>query len=180
MALDPDVNLWGVIHGPRAFLHCSRQQREGHIVNTASIAALAGHAMLGAYTASKFAVAGLSDPSATSWPRPQPGAHSPFCPGPVQTSIRSSERNRPARVPPASPRPGTTESRPAAAGTIPAEYASCPGRRSGPPRNPRRALLDLHPPRNNPPGNPGTSRRMLSDADTTGPDHPLADAEGTH
>jgi NAD(P)-dependent dehydrogenase (short-subunit alcohol dehydrogenase family) len=56
-----DVNLWGVIHGCRAFLPLLRQQREGHIVNTASIAALAGHPMLGAYTASKFAVAGLSE-----------------------------------------------------------------------------------------------------------------------
>jgi NAD(P)-dependent dehydrogenase (short-subunit alcohol dehydrogenase family) len=47
-----DVNLWGVIHGCRAFLPLLLQQREGRIVNTASIAALAGHPMLGAYTAS--------------------------------------------------------------------------------------------------------------------------------
>jgi NAD(P)-dependent dehydrogenase (short-subunit alcohol dehydrogenase family) len=117
-----DVNLWGVIHGCRAFLPLLLQQREGHIVNTASIAALAGHAMLGAYTASKFAVAGLSEclhhelAAAGS-----PVRVSVFCPGPVQTSIRDSERNRPAHVPPAIPRPGTTEARPAAAGTIPSE-----------------------------------------------------------
>jgi NAD(P)-dependent dehydrogenase (short-subunit alcohol dehydrogenase family) len=46
-----DVNLWGVIHGCRTFLPLLQEQRQGHILNTASIAALAGHAMLGAYTA---------------------------------------------------------------------------------------------------------------------------------
>jgi hypothetical protein len=43
VALALDVNLWGVIHGCRAFLPLLHQQRKGHIVNTASIAALAGH-----------------------------------------------------------------------------------------------------------------------------------------
>jgi NAD(P)-dependent dehydrogenase (short-subunit alcohol dehydrogenase family) len=108
-----DVNLWGVIHGCRAFLPLLLQQRKGHIVNTASIAALAGHAMLGAYTASKFAVAGLSE----SLHHELAAAGSPvrvslFCPGPVQTSIRDSERNRPAHVPPASPRPGAADAIP--------------------------------------------------------------------
>jgi NAD(P)-dependent dehydrogenase (short-subunit alcohol dehydrogenase family) len=78
--------------------------------------------MLGAYTASKFAVAGLSE----SLHHELTAAGSPvrvsvFCPGPVQTSIRSSERNRPAHVPPASPQPGAAEARPAAADAIPSE-----------------------------------------------------------
>jgi NAD(P)-dependent dehydrogenase (short-subunit alcohol dehydrogenase family) len=34
------VNLWGVIHGVRAFLPILAAQGEGHIVNTASIAGL--------------------------------------------------------------------------------------------------------------------------------------------
>jgi NAD(P)-dependent dehydrogenase (short-subunit alcohol dehydrogenase family) len=34
------VNLWGVIHGVRAFLPILVEQGEGHIVNTASIAGL--------------------------------------------------------------------------------------------------------------------------------------------
>jgi short chain dehydrogenase len=86
------------------------------------IAALAGHPMLGAYTASKFAVADLSEPLHHELAAAgSPVRVSVFCPGPVQTSIRDSERNRPAHVPPASPRPGTTESRPAAADTIPSE-----------------------------------------------------------
>lgn len=42
-----DVNLWGVIHGCRTFLPLLLEQRQGHIVNTASIAALTGHAVLG-------------------------------------------------------------------------------------------------------------------------------------
>ena len=122
-----DVNLWGAIHGCRTFLPLLLEQRQGHIVNTASIAALAGHAMLGAYTASKFAVAGLSEclhhelAAAGS-----PVRVSLFCPGPVQTGIRNSERNRPAHVPPASPRPGTTQARPAAAAAAAAAGANPP------------------------------------------------------
>ena len=56
-----DVNLLGVVHGCRASLPLLTERQEGHIVNTASIAGLSGHAMLGAYTASKFAVVGLSE-----------------------------------------------------------------------------------------------------------------------
>ena len=37
------VNLWGVIHGIRAFLPILLDQGEGHIVNTASIAGLRAH-----------------------------------------------------------------------------------------------------------------------------------------
>ncbi|MGH3274555.1 MAG: SDR family NAD(P)-dependent oxidoreductase [Streptosporangiaceae bacterium] len=117
-----DVNLWGVIHGCRTFLPLLLEQRQGHIVNTASIAALAGHANLGAYTASKYAVAGLSEclhhelAAAGS-----PVRVSLFCPGLVQTSIRNSERNRPAHVPPASPWPGTTQAGPTAAAANPPE-----------------------------------------------------------
>jgi NAD(P)-dependent dehydrogenase (short-subunit alcohol dehydrogenase family) len=175
-----DVNLWGVIHGCRAFLPLLLQQREGHIVNTASIAALAGHAMLGAYTASKHAVAGLSEclhhelAAAGS-----PVRVSVFCPGPVQTSIRDSERNRPAHVPPAIPRPATADARPAAADAIPGEVPAAEaaaavlrGIRD------ERFWIFTH---------PEITRReiqaraawMLNDASTTSPDHP-AGAEEAH
>ena len=35
-----EVNLWGVIHGLRAFLPAMVERNEGHIVNTASVAGL--------------------------------------------------------------------------------------------------------------------------------------------
>ena len=35
-----DINLYGVIHGIRAFLPIMQEQNEGHIVNTASMAGL--------------------------------------------------------------------------------------------------------------------------------------------
>src|SRR6185503_20805769 len=57
------VNLYGVIHGVRAFLPLMRRHGEGgHIVNTASIAGLQvrpGRGT-GAYAASKYAVVALS------------------------------------------------------------------------------------------------------------------------
>lgn len=56
-----DVNLYGVIHGVRAFLPIMRDQGQGHIVNTASMAAFLAMPGYVAYTASKHAVLGLSE-----------------------------------------------------------------------------------------------------------------------
>src|ERR1700681_2184248 len=53
------VNLWGVIHGVRAFLPVLVAQGEGHIVNTASIAGLLP-GFGAAYDASKHAVVALT------------------------------------------------------------------------------------------------------------------------
>ena len=55
-----DVNLLGVIHGVTAAYPLMITQGFGHIVNTASLAGLVAAPMLGSYTASKFAVVGLS------------------------------------------------------------------------------------------------------------------------
>jgi NAD(P)-dependent dehydrogenase (short-subunit alcohol dehydrogenase family) len=55
------VNLWGVINGIRSFLPHLRQRGTGHIVNTASVAAVRVRPGGAAYTTSKFAVLGLSD-----------------------------------------------------------------------------------------------------------------------
>ncbi|MGH8259737.1 MAG: SDR family NAD(P)-dependent oxidoreductase, partial [Steroidobacteraceae bacterium] len=54
------VNLWGVIHGVRAFLPTLAAQGEGHIVNTASIAGLLP-GFGAAYDASKHAVVALTE-----------------------------------------------------------------------------------------------------------------------
>jgi NAD(P)-dependent dehydrogenase (short-subunit alcohol dehydrogenase family) len=57
-----DVNLYGVIHGVRAFVPRMLAAGEpGHIVNVASAAGLLAVAGLGAYSAAKFAVVGFSE-----------------------------------------------------------------------------------------------------------------------
>ena len=57
-----DVNLWGVIHGVRAFVpRILDSGDEGHVVNVASIAAVLPLARLGPYTVAKHGVLGLSD-----------------------------------------------------------------------------------------------------------------------
>jgi NAD(P)-dependent dehydrogenase (short-subunit alcohol dehydrogenase family) len=54
------VNLSGVCHGiAAAYPHMVRQRR-GHIVNTASLAGLIPAPLIASYTASKFAIVGLS------------------------------------------------------------------------------------------------------------------------
>ena len=56
-----DVNLWGVIHGCRAFLPYLRRVDQGHIVNISSAFGIVGVGGQSAYSASKFAVRGLSE-----------------------------------------------------------------------------------------------------------------------
>jgi NAD(P)-dependent dehydrogenase (short-subunit alcohol dehydrogenase family) len=55
------VNLWGVIHGVRAFAPRLIAQGEGHIVNTASVAGLISPPGMGAYNVTKHAVVALSE-----------------------------------------------------------------------------------------------------------------------
>lgn len=56
-----DVNLMGVVHGTRAFLPAMIAQGSGHVVNVASAAAFHGLPKFSAYSASKAAVAALSE-----------------------------------------------------------------------------------------------------------------------
>lgn len=55
-----DINLYGVIHGSRAVLPYMLQRREGTIVNIASVAGIVGTPNAAVYSASKFAVIGLT------------------------------------------------------------------------------------------------------------------------
>jgi NAD(P)-dependent dehydrogenase (short-subunit alcohol dehydrogenase family) len=90
------VNLWGTIHGVKAFLPLLQANADGgHLVNTASVAGLHVTAGLGAYTVSKFAVLALSETLASELQ----AKHSRvgvtvLCPGPVSTNLGSSQRNR--------------------------------------------------------------------------------------
>jgi NAD(P)-dependent dehydrogenase (short-subunit alcohol dehydrogenase family) len=57
-----DIDLWGVIHGIRAFVpRILASGEEGHVVNTASMAAVIALGRLGPYTVAKHGVLGLSD-----------------------------------------------------------------------------------------------------------------------
>jgi NAD(P)-dependent dehydrogenase (short-subunit alcohol dehydrogenase family) len=57
-----DVDLWGVIHGIRTFVPLILASgQEGHVVNTASMAAVYAPAQVGPYTVAKHGVLGLSD-----------------------------------------------------------------------------------------------------------------------
>jgi len=55
-----DVNLYGVIHGVHAVLPVMTRQKNGHIINTASLAGLTPVPFSVSYVASKFGVVGLS------------------------------------------------------------------------------------------------------------------------
>jgi len=89
------VNLWGVIHGVRAFLPVLAAQGEGHIVNTASIAGLLP-GFGAAYDASKHAVVALTEDLYLAMRGSGlPIGVSVLCPGWVRTNILDAERNWP-------------------------------------------------------------------------------------
>ena len=92
------VNFWGVLHGLRSFLPLMlAQETDGHIVNTASVSGLTSAPYASPYQVSKHAVVTLSE--SLYHELKFRGARvkvSVLCPGPVQTQIGHSERNRPS------------------------------------------------------------------------------------
>ena len=89
------VNLWGVIHGVRAFAPRLIAQDEGHIVNTASVAGLISPPGMGAYAVSKHAVVALSE--SLHHDLRERGSRvgvSVLCPAYVPTGIAESDRTR--------------------------------------------------------------------------------------
>ena len=105
------VNLWGVIHGIRAFLPQLAAQGEGHIVNTASVAGLAPGAGP-SYDATKHAVVAISEDLYRAMKiAGLPIGVSVLCPGWVRTSIYQATRNWPkslGEVPPPAVTAGVT------------------------------------------------------------------------
>lgn len=94
------VNLWGVIHGIRAFTPHLVAQNEGHIVNTASVAGLISPPGSGAYNVTKHAVVTLSESLYHDLrERKSAVGVSVLCPAYVPTRITESERNRPKDLP---------------------------------------------------------------------------------
>lgn len=97
------VNLWGVIHGVRAFvprmLAAARASSDyrGHIVNTASMAGLLNPPASGVYNVSKSAVVSLSESLHHDLGLVTDQVRcSVLCPFYVPTGINASQRNRPA------------------------------------------------------------------------------------
>lgn len=81
-----NVNLYGVIHGVKAFLPGMIEQGEGHIVNTASMGGLISGPPEGLYTTTKFAVVGLSEALLMEVAEHGVGV-SVLCPGLVNTNL---------------------------------------------------------------------------------------------
>jgi NAD(P)-dependent dehydrogenase (short-subunit alcohol dehydrogenase family) len=93
------VNLFGVANGIRSFVpRMIAGGEEGHVVNTASNAALRATPRLGAYTASKHAVLGLSDSLRLDLASSKIGV-STLCPGGVSTNITESMTRLPSGAP---------------------------------------------------------------------------------
>jgi NAD(P)-dependent dehydrogenase (short-subunit alcohol dehydrogenase family) len=94
------VNLMGLVHGIQVLVPKIKAHGEGgHVVNTASIAGLVALPTLGIYTASKYAVVGISETLR--------GELAPFdigvsvvCPSFVKTRLHESHRNRPGELGP--------------------------------------------------------------------------------
>ena len=101
------VNLWGVIHGVRAFTPLLLAQDEGHIVNTASVAGLINPPGSAMYNVTKHAVVALTETLFHDLAgRNSKVGCSVLCPAYVPTGIADSERSRPAAL----ANPGATKS----------------------------------------------------------------------
>ncbi len=92
------VNLGGVVNGVVTFVPRIKAHGEGgHVINTASMASFVSGPGAGIYTASKFAVRGLSE--ALRWSLVPHGIGvSVLCPGLVKSQIFESDKIRPAHL----------------------------------------------------------------------------------
>ena len=95
-----NVNLWGVIHGVRAFLpRMLGGGDEGHIVNTASMAGLTTAPFMSVYDVTKHGVVALSESMYREFQvTGAPIGVSVVCPGLIDTNIMRSSRNRPENL----------------------------------------------------------------------------------
>jgi NAD(P)-dependent dehydrogenase (short-subunit alcohol dehydrogenase family) len=84
------INLMGVVHGCDAFLPAMIESaRGGHVVNLSSAAGLLANPQLSAYSATKFAVLGLSE-ALRSELRPHRIGVTAVCPGLINTAITTN------------------------------------------------------------------------------------------
>ena len=93
------VNLWGVIHGCRAFLPAMIERGSVHVVNTASVLGHLCSPGVVPYNVSKYGVVALSETLHLEMKAEGTGVGvTCLCPGLVSTNILDSERNRPERL----------------------------------------------------------------------------------
>jgi NAD(P)-dependent dehydrogenase (short-subunit alcohol dehydrogenase family) len=89
-----DVNLWGVIHGIRTFVPRLVEQRDGHVVNTASAAGWSARPAMGPYAASKHAILALSEALRRELELADVNVSvSVLCPGLINTNGMTGARN---------------------------------------------------------------------------------------
>jgi NAD(P)-dependent dehydrogenase (short-subunit alcohol dehydrogenase family) len=92
-----DVNLGGTFNSLMSFIPRIKAHGEGgHIINTSSVAGIITGPGTGIYSATKFAIRGLSDALRFDM-APHGIAVSILCPGTVSTRLYESEDNRPDR-----------------------------------------------------------------------------------
>lgn len=83
-----EINVMGVVHGIRAFVpRMIARGQGGHVVNMASVSGFAGASGMATYSASKFAVVGLSESLRGELHRHRIGV-SVICPAFVKTPIQ--------------------------------------------------------------------------------------------
>ena len=90
-----DIDLWGPIYGVHVFLPLIQAAGEGHVSSTASMAGLLAGGSLGAYNVAKHGVVALMASLARDLAIARSPIHaSVLCPGPINTNITDSQRNR--------------------------------------------------------------------------------------
>jgi NAD(P)-dependent dehydrogenase (short-subunit alcohol dehydrogenase family) len=91
------ANLWGILHGIRAFVpRMIAQGTEGHVVNTSSVAGLLGAPYEAPYAISKFAAFAATESLAHDLQAVGSRIRaSVLCPGIITTNILGSDRHRP-------------------------------------------------------------------------------------
>jgi NAD(P)-dependent dehydrogenase (short-subunit alcohol dehydrogenase family) len=89
------VNLWGTVHGIKAFLPGMLERDEpAHVVNTASIGGLVAFPRLAMYAAAKSGVIALSETLHNDLrERGAPIGVSVLCPGPTMSGLREHSRS---------------------------------------------------------------------------------------
>jgi NAD(P)-dependent dehydrogenase (short-subunit alcohol dehydrogenase family) len=94
------ANLWGILHGVRAFVpRMIAQGTEGHVVNTSSVAGLFGAPFEAPYSVSKFAAFAATESLASDLQAVGSKIKaSALCPGMITTNIVDSDRHRPSHL----------------------------------------------------------------------------------
>jgi NAD(P)-dependent dehydrogenase (short-subunit alcohol dehydrogenase family) len=94
------INLMGVVHGCKLFVPPMVERGGGHVVNISSVAGYMASPPLAAYSATKFAVLGLSEALREEL-HPHGIGVTAICPGLINTPITTTSRMRGASADPA-------------------------------------------------------------------------------